>query len=118
MGIKKELRIQKKLNELETTSPQCVICGEQDGKILEKHHTQGHHEGETVILCRNCHGKVDYDKPDWDKTLLSDNRTPEIKAIAFFMGLPGILELLAVYCVKHAKVLYDFIIKKQGGLTQ
>jgi len=108
MSIKKELRVKKKLNKLGTVNPQC-ICGETKPEILEKHHISGHHEGETIILCRNCHGTVDFNKPDWDRPLLSDNRTPEINAVAFFMGLSGIFAILAVFCGKHAKVLYDFI---------
>ncbi|MEM3442262.1 MAG: hypothetical protein QXM86_00165 [Candidatus Bathyarchaeia archaeon] len=117
----KEKRIQRKINELGTRKLKCAICGEEDifalrkadKSLLEEHHIAAGHEGASIIVCRNCHLKLTDSQLDWPVGLTDKEKTPEMRAVAFFMGLAGILSLLAFWCIKHAKVLYDFIVKKQ-----
>lgn len=111
----KARRIQRKANEL-GRNPKCQICGEKDitmlvkakSSLMEKHHIAGHHEGEEIIVCRNCHARLTNDQLDLPEGIFEDNRTPEMKAVAFFLGIGSILALLSFYCMKHAMVLYDF----------
>ena len=128
----KSKRMQRKINELGIDA-HCVLCGEKSVTVLEKikfnnlpqkansffeeHHIAGCHEGETLTICRNCHAQLTDEQLDYPERLLQKNREPEMKAISFFMGISGILFLIASFCAIHAKTLYDFILetsKKEG----
>lgn len=125
---KKQLREQRKINELDdnTREPRCCICGQEDifslatdkikatNSILEKHHLSGKHEGEEIIVCLNCHAKLTDDQLDWKEGLLDRNRSPEMASVAFFYGLSAVLGLLAVWCLTHATILYNFVRNVQG----
>lgn len=118
----KTKRKQRKLNELGDTNPSCLTCGETEitalssvkldsklKKLLEEHHIAGGHNGESITVCRNCHAKLSDNQLDWFEGTLKSDRTPEMKAVAFFMGLAALFTLLVVWCGKHAKTLYDFV---------
>lgn len=124
----KEIRRQRKIEEIGSRNPSCALCGQEDifalksmkltRSIIEEHHIPGHHEGETIPVCLNCHAILTNEQLDWPKEAFEDNRTPEMQAVFFFLGLAAILTLLAVWCSKHAMVLYDFVSLHQeiGGL--
>lgn len=41
----------------------CVLCGVNDNRLLEKHHTDGKNfSPNTVLLCKNCHYKITYEQ--------------------------------------------------------
>jgi len=111
-------RNQRRLKELGTPFAKCEICGEKDldvltnTTLLEEHHIPGHHEGETIIVCWNCHRKLSAKQIDLPKELFTDNRPDVMKAVAFFMGLGAILALLASLCGKHAMAIYHFAMEK------
>lgn len=117
--------MQRKINEL-GRNPKCQICGENDitmliptaKSLLEKHHIAGNHEGETIIVCRNCHAKLTDAQLDWPAELFDNDRTPEMNAVAFFLGLAAILGVLAVLCTKHAMTLFFFVDQIQGVIPQ
>jgi len=119
--IAKEKRTQRKINELGCRNPKCQICGETDPAMLtrqkslflEEHHIAGNHEGDTIIVCLNCHAKLTDNQLDWPEGLFAENKTPEMVSVGFLFGLAAILGLLAVYCFKHANNLYDFISRVQ-----
>lgn len=93
----KELREQRRKNVLGEILPFCLLCGENDLSVLRKaenHHIAGGHEGETMIVCRNCHARLTDHQLDWDNELFNKQRNSTKKAIAFFTGLGDILELL------------------------
>jgi len=121
MATSKELRMQKRASKLGIDA-HCQICGEEDitklveakGSLLEEHHIPGGHEGETIIVCRNCHARLTDDQLDYSEGVIADNRTEEMKSVAFFLGLASILFLLAVYCIKNATTLYNFVNQVQG----
>jgi len=81
-----------------------------DHIILERHHIPGHHEGETIIVCRNCHARLTDTQLAWPKELFCDNRNDVTKAVAFFMGLGAILTLLGGLCGKYAMYIYNYTI--------
>lgn len=118
----KEKRMQRKRNELGSYNPSCGLCGEQDmtmliassKSILEQHHISGNHDGDTIVVCRNCHARLTDEQLDWPVKIFDNNRTLEMKAVGFFLGLASILELLAILCKKYAKVLYNLIVGVQG----
>ncbi|MEN6351210.1 MAG: hypothetical protein ABFD08_17675 [Syntrophomonas sp.] len=111
----KSKRIQRKINELGRNA-KCQICGETDltmltsgaSSLLEEHHIAGHHEGDTITLCLNCHHKLTDPQLDWPSELFDDERSPEKQAIAFFMGIGALLGFLAFLCVKHATTLLNY----------
>ena len=47
-----------------TTERACVICGEDDSRVLfAAHHVFGRSNSpETIIVCRNCHDKITHDQ--------------------------------------------------------
>ena len=106
-NLNKEKRIQRKINEFGTRGPHCALCQQKDintlitGKLndlsgktrslLEEHHIAGAHQGETIIICRNCHAILTDSQLDWPNNLLDKDRSFLEKAIAFFMGLTNIL---------------------------
>lgn len=122
----KEKRIQRKRNELGSHNPNCCLCGEQDmtmlinapKSIFEEHHICGAHDGETVVICRNCHARLTDEQLDWPIKIFDNSRTLEMKAVGFFLGLASILEMLATLCKKYANALYNLIISVQGEVMR
>lgn len=56
--IARERRRQNALERLGTNEPRCVFCGEDDWRVLERHHIAGTaYDDFTCIHCRNCHRK-------------------------------------------------------------
>lgn len=116
--VSKEVRCQRKINEFGSRNPRCVICGREDifalkptkltTSIIEEHHIAGHHEGETIPVCLSCHAILTNEQLDWPNEAFHA-RTPEMQAVFFFMGLALLFTLLAVWCGKHAQVLFDFV---------
>jgi hypothetical protein len=52
-------RLEKQYRRLGTREPVCVGCGESNPFCLELHHLAGQkHQGDTGIVCRNCHRKL------------------------------------------------------------
>ena len=58
-------RIRKAYARLGTSMPACVICGEDNPFCLELHEPGGRKHSEfNVIICRNCHRKLEDDRRD------------------------------------------------------
>ena len=54
-----ERQRQAAYRRLGTDDPRCLHCGERYWRCLELHHLAGQaYDGQTVILCRNCHRKL------------------------------------------------------------
>jgi hypothetical protein len=57
---RRRVRIQTAYRRLGTSTPACSICGEDNPFCLEKHEPGGHkHSDLFVIICRNCHRKLE-----------------------------------------------------------
>lgn len=116
--LRQKVRHQRKKNELGEKAC-CQICGETELSTLRKvpkhlfevHHIAGARDGETITVCANCHARLSANQLDWPQELLSRSRTPEMKAVAFFLGLGSVLSLLGMWCIRHAQVLFDFVKK-------
>jgi hypothetical protein len=52
-------RKQQQLRRLGTQNPICVVCGEADPAVLERHHVAGRkHDDDLATVCANCHKKL------------------------------------------------------------
>jgi hypothetical protein len=91
---RRESRRQKKLERLETNNPECLHCGEGDPRCLERHHVAGRaHDDETVVECRNCHGKLSDAQNDHPKG--SAGASDPLERIGrFLLGIADLFELL------------------------
>jgi len=57
---RRRARIQGAYRRLGTSTPACSICGEDNPFCLEKHEPGGRkHSDLSVIICRNCHRKLE-----------------------------------------------------------
>lgn len=119
-----EKRRQRRKNELGSLKPKCAMCGEEDittllratkaeRTFLEEHHIAGGHQGETILLCRNCHAKETDKQLNWPDGVISPNRTPEMNAIGFLFGLADLLEFMAKLVYKFAIILFEFVANHQ-----
>lgn len=89
-----ERRKQARLENLETNSPRCVRCGEEDYTCLEAHHVAGKaYDPDTMIFCRNCHRKLSDMQKDHPPQISSPPATNEVVA-HFLLGLADIFEFL------------------------
>ncbi len=62
---RRRARIRRAYARLGTSTPACVICGENNPFCLEKHEPGGRkHNDFSVIICRNCHRKLEDDRRD------------------------------------------------------
>lgn len=54
-----EQRRQARLERLGKTDPACVVCGENDDRVLQRHHLAGQGYGDELVpVCANCHYKL------------------------------------------------------------
>lgn len=91
---KHEIRRQAALDRLGTNNPCCVICGETDWRVLERHHLAGRaHDKTTVIVCRNCHRKLSDAQKDHESQA---DATPSLQRQVgqFLLGLCDLFVLL------------------------
>jgi hypothetical protein len=92
--LRRETRKQRAIERLGSNSPACVICGENDPLVLERHHVAGRaYDESAVIVCRNHHRILsDHQKDHPDKiTEIPDYL--ETRAHLLF-GLADFFELL------------------------
>ena len=62
---RRRARIRAAYRRLGTSTPACSICGEDNPFCLEKHEPGGRKYTELyVIICRNCHRKLEDDRRD------------------------------------------------------
>ena len=92
--IRRERRHQAAIERLGTNKPACVICGENDPRVLEKHHLEGQAFGETLVpVCRNCHRKLsDLQKDHPNK--ITEIPDPLEMIAHVLLGLADLFELL------------------------
>ncbi|MDA8336467.1 MAG: hypothetical protein M0Z41_16015 [Peptococcaceae bacterium] len=101
---------QRKINNLGCRDPKCQICGESDivaltlvsknqlshreqKCLLEIHHIAGRHEGDTIVVCQNCHVKLSNAQIYWPKKLMEKNRTRGCQMLAELFGIGDIFGL-------------------------
>lgn len=83
----REARRQALLERLGVDFPRCLLCGEDDPRVLERHHLAGRTYGmETVIMCANDHRKLSDDQKDHPDALAAE-LSPIEKAARFLLGL-------------------------------
>lgn len=100
-----ERRKQAAFRRLGTDRPQCVGCGEDDWRCLERHHAAGRaYDPETVILCRNCHRKLS--DPRDNAGAPAD--PPLLERVGhYLLGLTALFLLLAAKLKDVARELID-----------
>ena len=104
--IARERRRQRRFEALGTNSPRC-ICGEDDPCCLELHEPGGREFCDlSVIVCRNCHRKLEDDRKDHPSRL---SKPPtNLESIAHsLLGLADFLERLVEQLRIWAEALLD-----------
>jgi hypothetical protein len=92
--IRRERRRQAAIERLGTNKPACVHCGQNDPRVLEKHHLEGQAFGDTLVpVCRNCHRVLsDLQKDHPDK--ITEIPDPLELIAHLLLGLADLFELL------------------------
>jgi hypothetical protein len=93
--IDEEDRKQRQLRRLGTQNPICVVCGEADPAVLERHHIAGRqHDEDLAIACANCHKKLSNKQRDH---VSPGPRQPQGQAARighYLQGLADLFELI------------------------
>jgi hypothetical protein len=90
----RECRRQARLERLGSNNPTCLFCPENDPCCLELHHLSGRAFGdESVVVCRNCHGKLSEKQREHPPALTTDPNTLERRG-RLLLGIADALELL------------------------
>ena len=107
MEIRRESRRQRAIERLGCCNPVCVVCGENDPLVLEKHHLEGQTFGNTlVIVCRNCHRKLSDRQKDHPEKI--GEPPDKLEATAhYLLGRADLSEQLAKQDRVFAKQLLD-----------
>lgn len=97
--LKRLMRQEKKLQNLDADEPRCGVCGNDEPKVLEKHHVAGRANSElTVWLCRNHHAIAS----DMQEDLVPDlrradpERDPLLTQAAMLRGVAILLIIVAI----------------------
>jgi hypothetical protein len=91
---KREKRKQARLERLMAKNPTCLICGENDSCVLDRHHPGGHkYTDETVMLCRNHHRKAEELRKDHPPELTGPPSELECDG-RFLLGIGDLLSLV------------------------
>lgn len=92
--LRRETRLQRAYERLGRRNPSCIFCGEDDPRVLEKHHIAGRaYEEHTVIVCRNHHRKLSDLQKDHPEKIADPPDALEIIA-HFLLGLADLFEFL------------------------
>jgi len=78
-----------------TVSTACVICGEDDPRVIEMHHLDGRNNSdETIPLCKNHHTIVTDDQNKLPPKARSKNASPQEKLGYLLVTHGSLLELM------------------------
>jgi hypothetical protein len=90
----RERRNQARLELLRSNDPSCIICREKDPSVLHRHHPGGRkYTDETVILCRNHHGKAEELQKDHPPGTTGQPSELECQG-RFLLGIGDLLSLI------------------------
>jgi hypothetical protein len=105
--ISRDARRQRAIERLGCSNPACVICGENDPLVLEKHHLEGQAFGNTlVIVCRNDHRRLSDRQKDHPGKI--GEPPDKLETIGnFLLGLADLFELLIKKLREFAAILLD-----------
>jgi hypothetical protein len=92
--LERERRRQAALDRLGTNNPSCIICGENNWRVLERHHIAGRaRDKTTVIVCRNCHRKLSDAQKDHQREV-DETASLQMQVGQFLLGLCDLFLLL------------------------
>lgn len=93
--LDEEDRKQQQLRRLGTQNPCCVGCGEPDPAVLELHHIAGWKlDGDSAILCRNCHRKLSNKQRDHVPPTTAEPVGPLARIGRYLLGLADLLAMI------------------------
>jgi hypothetical protein len=104
---RRRARIQAAYRRLGTSTPACSICGEDNPFCLEKHEPGGRkHSDLHVIICRNCHRKLEDARRDHLPSIWTPPDPVESLSRAL-QGEADLFERLAKKRRKDARMLHE-----------
>lgn len=93
--IDAEDRKQQQLRRLGSQYPHCVVCGESDPRVLEKHHIAGRkHSEDLSTVCRNCHRRLSDKQRDHVAYGSKEAIGPLGNIGHYLLGLADLLEMI------------------------
>ncbi|MGA7711198.1 MAG: hypothetical protein WCA81_04800 [Rhizomicrobium sp.] len=118
---RRRARIRKAYARLGTSMPACVICGEDNPFCLELHEPGGRKNSDfSVIICRNCHRKLEDDRRDHFPTIWTPPDPIERLSKAL-MGEADMFQRLAQKRRADARMLHELsrkdVIEPDGDNT-
>jgi hypothetical protein len=100
-------RIQAAYRRLGTSTPACSICGEDNPFCLERHEPGGRkHSNLYIIICRNCHRKLEDDRRDHFSPIWTTPEPVESLSKAL-QGEADLFERLAKKRREDARMLHE-----------
>jgi hypothetical protein len=116
---RRRARIQAACRRLGTSTPACSICGEDNPFCLERHEPGGRkHSNLSVIICRNCHRKVEDARRDHLPPIWTPPDAVESLSKAL-QGEADLFERLAKKRRQDARMLHELsfkdVIEPEGG---
>ena len=104
-------RVRRVYARLRTSTPACVICGENNPFCLELHEPGGRkYNDKSMISCRNCHRKLSDAQLDHFPPIWNPPDPPE-RLSHILLGLADLFPLLAESFREYAKMLNELSAK-------
>lgn len=114
--LRRERRRQSALERLGTNKPVCLVCGEGDPIVQEKHHFAGRAFDEmTGSICRNCHRKLSDRQKDEPGKIYEQPHPLEVIA-HWLWGLAHFFALLVEKLQEFAAVLMMWADENAGNI--
>lgn len=92
----------------------CELCGENDSRLLERHHIFGRNfSPEIMLLCKNCHYKITHGQNKISPKKRSKDASPEHSEQFALISVGALLQEIGKTIEKSGNMLLD--IAKQKG---
>jgi hypothetical protein len=99
-----------RLRRNRTVTTVCYSCGEDDPRVLEKHHIFGRNNSdELVFQCKNCHAKITDEQNRITPNARSKNASPQERRGFILVTVGSLLELIGKYLknIGHEVILLE-----------
>jgi hypothetical protein len=93
-----------------TVTTVCVSCGEDDPRVIEKHHLFGRYNSDEMVpQCKNCHAKITDEQNKISPIARSKNASPQEKQRYLLVTVGSLLELIGKYLknIGHEVIFHE-----------